>query len=181
MGAETIARRYAIALADVVEKRNETEKVKAELEEWEKLFDESTELKEALLNPIFKHETKEKILETLIEKAKPLQTTANFLRVLLRNNRLGYLREINKIFSEVIEERQNIARADVVSAYPLSEDEKKDLVETLEKRTGKKIKLNLSVDPTLIGGLRATVGSVVYDGSIRNRLEILKTRLINNA
>ncbi len=181
MGMETIAKRYAVALTEVTEKRNETEKVKAELEEWEKLFDESTELKEVLLNPIFKHEKKEKILETLIKKTKVLQTTANFLRVLLKNNRLGYLREINKSFSEVIEERQNIIRADVVSAYPFSESEEKNLIEILEKKTGKKVKLNLSVDPALIGGFRATIGSIVYDGSIRNRLEVLRTRLINNA
>ncbi len=181
MAVGTIARRYAIALADVAQSRNEVETIQAELHQWQALIHENRELSIALTNPVFKHAIKEKILETLIQKFSPSQTTANFLRVLLRNNRIAHLKEIAKSFSEVIEERNNVTLAKIVSARSLSEDEKEALRKSLEKKTGKKIRFELSTDPSLLGGIVATVGSIVFDGSVRNRLTILKERFIDNA
>ncbi|MCS6874725.1 MAG: ATP synthase F1 subunit delta [Pyrinomonadaceae bacterium] len=180
MGTETIARRYAIALAEVAEKRNQTEEIRKELEQMELLLAENKKLAQVFSNPVFNHESKEKILETLIQKTKPLSTTANFLRVLLRNSRFAYLPLIRKSFEEVIAEKRNEVCAKIVSARDLSEKEQEELIQNLEKRTGKRIKLEITINPEVIGGIVATVGSTVFDGSIKNRLEILRDRLMNN-
>lgn len=180
MALETIARRYATALADIAEKRNETEKVRLELEQIEKIFAENKNLTEVFSNPVFNHEKKEKILETLIQKTKLAQTVANFLRILLRNNRFGYLSAIRKSFEQVIEEKRNEVTAKVISARELSEEEREALRQNLEKQTGKKIKLDTMINPEIIGGIVVRVGSTVFDGSVKNRLEILKNRLMNN-
>jgi F0F1-type ATP synthase delta subunit len=81
MSVETIARRYGTALADVVIKSGETEPVKNELKVWEEVMLANVDLQNAVLNPSIPHSSKEKVLEALIEKAKPSRTTANFLRV----------------------------------------------------------------------------------------------------
>src|SRR5215213_5109276 len=105
MSIETIARRYGTALADVVARSAETETVRSELRAWEQLISGNPDLQSAFRNPSIQHASKEKVLESLLEKVKPTKTTANFLRVLLRNNRLTELREINQKFDSVLEER----------------------------------------------------------------------------
>jgi F0F1-type ATP synthase delta subunit len=84
MSNETVARRYAAALADVVLKTGETQTVQTELKSWAELMNANTDLQTAFRNPAIQHQNKEKVLENLLEKTKPTPTTANFLRVLLQ-------------------------------------------------------------------------------------------------
>src|SRR5258706_6938127 len=98
MSVETVARRYATALADVVMPSDEIETVRRELRDWEKLIDENGDLQSAFNNPAIQHVNKEKVLENLLERTRPSKTAANFLRVLLRNGRLTELGEINHRF-----------------------------------------------------------------------------------
>jgi ATP synthase, F1 delta subunit len=179
MSVETVARRYATALADVVEKTNEAEVVRAELAEWEAMMQANADLMNAFSNPAINQSNKEKVLENLIQKIKPARTTANFLRVLLRNGRLTELAEINRRFAAVLEERSGAVAARVVSARPLTEEEQAQLQNSLSKLTGKKVNLNFDIDQSIIGGVVATVGSTVYDGSVKTQLENLRQQLIN--
>ena len=121
MSNETVARRYGTALADVVIKSGETNAVQAELKTWEAMMNANGDLQTIFRNPAIQHQNKEKVLENLIEKTKPSKTTANFLRVLLRNNRLTDLGEINERFSLVLAERSGVAAAQITSARPLGE------------------------------------------------------------
>lgn len=180
MSAETVARRYAGALADIVIKTGETEPVKTELKTWEEMMSSNSELLNAFRNPSIAHASKEKVLEGLIAKTKPTKTTANFLRVLLRNSRLTEISEINERFASVLDERNGIISAEVISARPLLEAEKTDLQTNLAKLTGgKKINLNFNIDENIIGGVITRVGSTVYDGSVKTQLEELRNQLVN--
>ena len=145
MSVETIARRYGTALADVVIKTGETETVKAELKTWEEMMTSSADLLSAFSNPAIAHLDKEKVLESLISKAAPSRTTANFLRVLLKNNRLTELGDINDKFVAILEERGGIVAAHVTAARELSDDQKAELRSNLEKLTGKKVQLNFEI------------------------------------
>ncbi len=179
MSVETIARRYATALADVVTKSGETEIIKSELKTWEELMNANSELQNAFSSPAIAHLSKEKVLESLLEKAKPTKTTANFLRVLLRNSRLTELGVINEKFASVLEERSGVISAEITSARQLSEAERAELQVSLAKLTGKQINLNFEIDETIIGGVVTRVGSTVYDGSVKTKLENLKQQLIS--
>lgn len=180
MSVETVARRYATALADVVLKHGEVETVKSELKIWEDLIKSNTDLQTAFANPAIAHLNKEKVLENLLAKTKPSKTTANFLRVLLRNSRLTELSEINEKFASVLDERNGIVSAEIISARPLSEAEKSEFKKNLARLTGKKVNLNFDIDENIIGGVVTRVGSTVYDGSVRTQLENLKQQLIGN-
>ena len=179
MSVETIARRYGTALADVVLKTGETENVKAELKAWEEMMASSADLQNALANPSIAHLGKEKILESLISKTSPSKTTANFLRVLLRNDRLTEIAEINDKFAAVVEERSGRVAASVTSARELSTDQKGELKSNLERLTGKQVQLNFNIDQSIIGGVVTRIGSTVYDGSVKTQLENLKEQLVN--
>ena len=180
MSVETISRRYASALADVVVKSGETETVKNELKTWEQMVAASADLQTAFGNPSIAHASKEKVLEGLLSKTKPSKTTSNFLRVLLRNGRLADLAAINERFAAVLEERSGSVAAEVISARELADAQRAELKANLEKLTGKQVKLAFAIDPNLIGGVVTRVGSTVYDGSVRTQLENLKEELIGS-
>jgi len=178
MSVETVSRRYATALADVVIKKGEVSPVQAELKSWEELINSNSDLQTAFRNPAISHANKEKVLESLIEKTQPTRTTANFLRVLLRNNRLSEINEINERFANILEERSGVVSAQITSARELSKTEKAELTANLQKLTGKTINLNFETNAQIIGGVITRVGSTVYDGSVKTQLENLKQQMI---
>jgi F-type H+-transporting ATPase subunit delta len=180
MSAETVARRYASALSDVVIKTGDSEVVQAELKTWEEMIASNTDLMGVFGNPAIAHKNKEKVLENLIERLQPSKTTSNFLRVLLRNHRLTEIKEINERFAIVLEERSGVVSANITSARGLSEAENSELLSNLEKLTGKRISANFETDENIIGGVITRIGSTVYDGSVKTKLEELKEQMIGN-
>ncbi len=180
MSVETVARRYATALADVVTENGDESGIQTELKQWETLFNSSADLQSVFGNPAIQQANKEKVLESLIERSKPTKTTANFLRVLLRNGRLTDIGEINGKFSSVLEERSGGTSAQVTSARPLSESQKNEIKVNLERMSGKRISPVFATDETLIGGVVTRIGSTVYDGSVKTQLENLKQQMIKS-
>jgi F-type H+-transporting ATPase subunit delta len=178
MSVELMARRYALALADVVEKTGEASAAQTELQLWEVMMRDSGDLLSLFRHPAIQYENKAKVLDSLIAKSKPSKTTANFLRVLLRNQRLGELSAINKAFAQELAERSNQVSAFVTTAHELSADQKKNLQNTLNTKTGRQVDLQTAVDQSIIGGMITRVGSTVYDSSVKTQLEDLKNQLI---
>ena len=101
----------------------------------------------------------------------------NFVRVLAQNGRLGLLPEIRAQFDALRNEREGVVEAEVVSAFELSEEQLRDLVQFLEKKTGKKVKARVRLDKELIGGVKVVLGDKVIDGSARAQLGALETAL----
>jgi F-type H+-transporting ATPase subunit delta len=87
------------------------------------------------------------------------------------------LPEILQTFEDVIRQRQGVAEADVTSAAELTAPQKKQLLQTLERLTGRKIQAKYSLDPALLGGAVVRIGDTIYDGSVRNRLNQMRARL----
>ena len=179
MSVETVARRYAGALADVVTKSGEATKIQSELKQFEEILTSNQNLFEALSNPAIAHNSKERVLESLLAKTKPAPATANFLRILLQNGRLTNLGVINKRFASVLEERAGIVSGKVISARLLSDQEKKDIQKNLEKTLAKTVSLDFDIDTNIIGGVVTKIGSTVYDSSVKTQLENLKAQLVN--
>jgi len=177
MSVQTVARRYASALADVVLERGEAREVQEELLAWEKMFQASPMLQEVFRNPTIGLDKKRGVLNKLIERAKPRPTTANFLKVLLQNQRITDLGEINKKFAELLDERAGMVAAIVTTARSVPENAQQKLQAKLLSLTGKQVRINFTTDPELIGGLVTRIGSTVYDGSVRNHLQLIKEKM----
>lgn len=177
MSSQTVARRYASALADVVIERLEATEVQAELIAWDRMVSENGPLHEAFANPTVAYEQKGKVLDELIARTKLGQTTGNFLRILLKNQRLADLAQVNAKFAEVLDERAGVISAQVTSARAVSDDTKALLEHKLQQMTGKKTRLSFETDESLLGGIVTRIGSTIYDGSLRNQLRRLGDEL----
>jgi F-type H+-transporting ATPase subunit delta len=177
LSSQTAARRYASALADVIVKGGEERAVQDELDEWEGMISANAGLLEAFSNPTVAYEQKRSVLEELITRTKIRPTTANFLRILLKNQRLAELPQMNAKLREVLDERTGIVSAEVVSARPVNDATKGLLEEKLAQLTGKKPRLSFKTDESLLGGIVTRIGSTIYDGSVRNQLDRLREEL----
>lgn len=177
MSSETVARRYASALADVIVERGEEVQVKAELAAWEGMIVENSSLLEAFSNPTIAYEQKVSVLSELIARTAVKPTTANFLRLLLKNQRLPELTEVNAKLSQILDERAGVVSAQVVSARPIADSTRTLLEERLAEITGKKTRLTFETDQSLLAGIVTRIGSTVYDGSVRNQLRRLREEL----
>ena len=177
MSVQTGARRYASALANVALERGEAREVQEELVAWEKMFQASPMLPEVFRNPTIALDKKRAVLNRLIERAKPGPTTANFLKVLLQNQRLTELGEINQKFTEILDLRAGMVAAIVTTARSVPENAQQQLHAKLLSLTGKRVRIDFTTDPDLIGGLVTRIGSTVYDGSVRNHLQLIKEKM----
>jgi F-type H+-transporting ATPase subunit delta len=177
VSSQTVARRYASALADVIIERGEEAQVQEELVAWEGMILKNGPLLEAFSNPTVPYEQKGKLLDELIERSRVLPTTANFLRILLKNQRLAELPQVNAKLAQVLDERAGVISAQVTSARPVVEGIKAQLEEKLVQMTGKRIRLTFDTDESLLGGIVTQIGSTIYDGSVRNQLRRLGEEL----
>ena len=177
MSSQTVARRYASALADVTMARGEAAEVQAELAAWEEMMLGNASLLEAFSNPTVAYEQKGKVLNELISRTRVRPTTANFLRLLLKNQRLAELCQVNAKLAQVLDERAGVVSAQVTSARPVSDSAKASLEEKLGKLTGKKVRLTFETDESLLGGIVTRMGSTIYDGSVRDQLRRLGEEL----
>jgi F-type H+-transporting ATPase subunit delta len=180
LSLQTIARRYAIALADVVIEQGEAAAVQGELLKWSEMIAANPPLRDAFSNPTVPYEQKRKLLQELIARTSSRLTIANFLRVLLRNQRLSEIGEVNKWFGQILDERSGVVAAEITTARPVSEECIEALHKTLASISGKKVRLKFATDEDLIGGMVARIGSTVYDGSVRNQLHELELKLVGS-
>jgi F-type H+-transporting ATPase subunit delta len=177
MSVHTVARRYATALADVVLQRGEAREVQQELIVWADMLRSNSNLREVFANPTIGLDQKRAVLSRLIEIAKPRPTTANFLKVLLQNQRLTELGEINRKFAEVLDDRAGVVAARVTTARPVAAETRQTLQTKLSNLTGKSVRIEFDTDPEMIGGLVTRIGSTIYDGSVRNQLQQIKEKM----
>lgn len=177
MSSQTVARRYASALADAIIDRGEETQVQEELSAWQGMIVENASLLEAFSNPTVAYGQKAAVLNELIARTKVRGTSANFLRVLLRNQRIAELPQINATLARVLDQRSGVVGAQVVSARPVAESIKASLETKLGEMTGKKIRLSFDTDESLLGGIVTRIGSTIYDGSVRNQLRRLGEEL----
>jgi F-type H+-transporting ATPase subunit delta len=101
----------------------------------------------------------------------------NFVRVLAENGRLGLLRDIQAQFEALKNAREGVVEAEVHSAFDLTEAQVADLVERLERKTGRRVRTRVSIDKDLIGGVKVILGDKVIDGSARAQLDALEAAL----
>jgi F-type H+-transporting ATPase subunit delta len=177
VSSQTVARRYASALADVIIERGEAAQVQDELAAWERMVAGNALLLEAFSNPTIAYQQKEKVLDELIARTKVRPTTANFLRILLKNQRLAELPGVNTRVAQVLDERSGIVNAEVMSARAVADSTKASLEAKLAQMTGKKVRLSFTTDESLLGGIVTRIGSTIYDGSVRDQLRRLGEEL----
>jgi F-type H+-transporting ATPase subunit delta len=165
-----IARRYAKALVQLGAEEGAVEKFNSELTAVNAVLADNPALNSIFRSPAYGIEAKRAILRDIIGKLELSGTVANFLQLILDRNRLAFLPQIAESFSAFADDLSGVIRPTLSSGLPLDGSQVGEIKAALEKSTGKKVVLNVEVDPNLIGGVVTKIGGTVYDGSVRTQL-----------
>jgi F-type H+-transporting ATPase subunit delta len=166
---------YARALFDAALEINRIEPVRKQLTQLVEAEAQVPELRELLRNPQLDARARRAALEDLLSDADEL--LRNFLLVLVDKGRTGQLEEIAREFERLVAEHEGIVHAELTTAVELSDEEARELLEQIEKASGRKVEATRRVDPDLIGGMVLQVGSHRLDASVRGRLNRLRREL----
>jgi F-type H+-transporting ATPase subunit delta len=172
-----LAQRYATALADVAFERNNADKVRNDLSSAVAAYHESADLQNFLSSPAIGADVKKSFLRKLAQRMELGEEVRNFLFILVDHDRTELLRDLMPTFDSEMNARLGIAEAQVISARELSEDEKRELTTKLGRVTGKQVHMRYALDRDILGGAVVQIGSTIYDGSVREQLERLRTQL----
>jgi F-type H+-transporting ATPase subunit delta len=182
MIASALAARYAKALADVVTAADSPVRppeVLDELRAFQATLQSSTELYAVLNSPAVPASRKKAVVGRIADDLQVSPVARNFLFVLIGHRRIPAFAEILESFELVLDEHLGYARAEAASARELSAAQRAEVSATLERLSGKRVRMRFKIDESLIGGVLARIGSTLYDGSVRGQLQSLERRLIS--
>jgi F-type H+-transporting ATPase subunit delta len=175
--ADELIRGYAEALFRVVLAEGELDRVEDELYRFGKLLESNHELKQALSDQSIDRPQRTRVLEELLSD-KVLPHTLGLLMFIVNQGRARQLPQILEQVSELAAQARNRVVGEVRSAVPLDDRQRDELARALSKATGKDVEVKVIVDPSLIGGVVATVGDTVIDGTVKRRLEEMREQVV---
>jgi F-type H+-transporting ATPase subunit delta len=171
--------RYARAFLDVVTAAKlDTNAIDKQFADFEATWDGSPELRTFFENPAVAAPQKVAILDKLNAKLGMQKELRNLLAVLINNDRIREVHEVAAAYRVELQEQQGIRQAEIITARELPEDERNALIAGVGKMAGARIKANFTLDRSILGGAVVRIGSTVYDGSVRGRLERLREALV---
>lgn len=171
------ARPYARAIIDVVGSPAGAQGVRQDLERFEAARRAAADLQQLYANPGIEHSVKMKVTNAIAGRLGLGELSLKVLDLLVRNHRINDLGGIVEALAAYIREATNTVAADVRTAHALSDAERAELQSTLEKKFGRKVELELTTDPALLGGFVAKVGSEIYDASVVGKIERFRESL----
>jgi F-type H+-transporting ATPase subunit delta len=177
MPSRASAARYARALFDVALKESDPVQIERDLAAFAGLMSDNAELHGALTNPAVGVSAKHRIADALGTRLNAAPPARKLFLLLADRDRLAIVPDLLAVYRERLLEHQQVVRAEVTTAAPLSPERVTQIEQQLAALTGRKVNMKTSVDPAIIGGMVTRIGSTVYDGSIAMRLTKLKEKL----
>lgn len=174
MAKKALARRYAQAVFDIAREKNELDKWQSDLRKIATLG-EDAKFVALLENPKLRFEDKAKLLSGWLGDINPL--ALNLVYLLVSRGRLGMVVDIAGEYQRLLDSYRGIERAEVATAIPLDDEDKRKLEEQLGALVGKRVVVKSAVDPGVVGGVVVRVGGKLLDGSTRSKLMALKKAL----
>jgi F-type H+-transporting ATPase subunit delta len=173
---DLLIRGYAQALFSVAEAEGNLEDVEDELFRFGKTVERESDLREALTDPGLPADRKKAVIRELLG-AKASSQTVSLLTFVVEQGRGKDIPKITEALAELAARRRNRAVAEVRTAVPLDDDRRERLTDMLSRATGRDVELKTVVDPSVIGGVVARVDDLVFDGSIKRKLELAREQL----
>ena len=177
MSTRASAARYARALLDVVIKDANPEQVEQQLTALGTLFATTADLQKALTHPAIPVHAKRGVIEGLSARMALAPPLAKLLLMLADRERLALIPEVADVYRERLRAHRGVIQAELTTTEPLASERTRQLEQRLSKATGRTVTITTKVDPDLIGGADARVGSTVFDGSIATQLQRMRERL----
>lgn len=173
-----VGRRYGKALFELAQAEKNIPQVSEGLDAVSAAWTANRDLRELMRNPAMGNELRRKTLELVLTKLGIGSTLSSFVLLLSDRGRLSFIADIRSSFKQMAEENSGELTAEVTSASSLSEAFIKDLEKSLSDATGRKVRVEAKVDPKALGGISTRIGDRLFDGTIRNRLDDLRNRLM---
>jgi F-type H+-transporting ATPase subunit delta len=170
------ASRYAKALLDVLYPAK-AEAGREQLLKFSAVLSQQADARLLLENPTVSVERRRELVSKIGDSLGLDVPVRNFLGLLIERNRLDLYDEIVSTYEALLDDKLGVVRARITSAVELDAKQRDDVAARLRTLTGKNVRMEVSVDPSLIGGLVAQVGSTIYDGSIRQQLQAFRNNL----
>ncbi|OPX20974.1 MAG: ATP synthase F1 subunit delta [Desulfobacca sp. 4484_104] len=172
-----IARRYAKALLTIGKEDGRYKEYGEELNAFAQLLEREPDLKNAIVNPIYSKDDRRGVLLRVTELIKLSPMVSNFVKLLFDKRRIDAILGISQVYQQLVDQLENISRAQVKIAVPLEEATLSRIRETLEKITGNTVVMEVEEEPAIIGGIIARAGDLILDGSVRTQLQSLTESL----
>ncbi|MGH6761183.1 MAG: F0F1 ATP synthase subunit delta [Phyllobacterium sp.] len=172
-----VAQRYAGSLFDLAVEAKSIPQVGKDLDRFEALLKGSEDLQRLINSPVFSAEDQVKAISAIVNKAKIAGLVANFLRVVAGNRRLFAVPGMIEAFRQLAAAHRGEVSAEVTSAHALTAAQQTELKAALKSVAGKDVTINVTVDPSILGGLIVKMGSRQIDTSLRTKLSSLKLAL----
>jgi F-type H+-transporting ATPase subunit delta len=169
-----MAGRYATALFDLALEAKAIDAVVADLQTFDALLTESPDLMRLVRSPVFTAEAQGKAIAAVLDKAGISGLAAQFLGVVVANRRLFAIRDIIKVYAALVAHHKGEVRAAVTVAEALSDAHRAEILETLNAVTRQDVKIDVKIDPAIIGGLIVKLGSRMVDTSLRTKLNTIR-------
>ena len=166
--------RYATALFELAQEENAIEPVAADLSRFQKLLDESEDLRRLVRSPVFSAEDQLAALDAILARAEIGGLAANFIRLVTRNRRLFAIADMIKAYRVLVAQSKGEVAAEVTSAEPLADAHLEELKAAIKASIGRDVDLALKIEPAILGGLIVKVGSRMVDNSLRTKLQNLR-------
>ena len=177
MRTSAAARRYARALFALADETGAVTQIRGELAQIAALFGSDPALRNALFRPLHPVAERRAVLRSVCERLSLSAIVKNFFAYAIDQRRLIDFDAIRAEFESLADAAAGLVKARVTAAAPLDDAQRARLQSALAARTGRNVELDVSVDPSLIGGAVASVGNVVFDGSLRTQLQQLRDTL----
>ena len=172
-----VARRYAMALMMAADQAKSIDRTAKDLESIAGVLSSSRELRLMLTSPVVTAQKKSSVFKEIFgSRLHP--TTLEFIDLLIEKHREGHVPDVIAQFNVLRDERMGIVTVGVTSAVEFTAPQEKSLQSSLERYTGKKVRVHLSVDGAIRGGLLVQIGDTVLDASVTHHLEVLKTKFV---
>jgi F-type H+-transporting ATPase subunit delta len=177
LSASALTRRYAKALVELAVAEQAVDRYGEELAMVNAVLQRETLLRQLLDSPTLAMDKKAAMLTDLVAALGLSAGMGKFLGLVLSKGRISYLSQIEDTYRRLADELSGVLRARITSAVELDAAQQQAIGASLEKQTGKKVALNVSVDPQLLGGVKAEIGGRLFDGSVRTQLKRIEESL----
>jgi F-type H+-transporting ATPase subunit delta len=167
----TLARRYAKALVQIGSEGGLIDRFRDELTAIDRIFSVNADLRAVFANPAFTAEQKKEIMKDIIARVKCSELVGNFLLLLVDKNRVAFLDQIVHTYETLADEQSGIIRPIIKTAFALDASQVAAIQEALEKKSGKKVIAQVSVDQSLLGGVVTQIGDTAFDSSVKTQLK----------
>ena len=177
-----LARRYADAMLQAAREKHLADMMLRDLQRVEALFEQVDGLMSALKNPALSLDNRMELITKVAKAARLNVLTVNFLKLLLKNNRLSLIDAIVAGYVEALDRANGVVRAVVITAKPMPMHLSSRIGEAIRRRMDvKRVIMEKKVDPDILGGIKVVVGDRVFDMSIQGYIDALKIRLLGGS